>query len=684
MFPEVAAWLIIWLPLAAAVLAVVIRLLPPKAWPFSGYVVIVGVGATFILSVWALQATLSNGTANYSPHPWFTIGNVAAGTGFAMTVGVFLDPLTAIMVVIVSGVSLLVQIYSLGYMRNGVVAASPNADAHAATTIRHDSSQKWGDYPRYFTYMAIFTAAMLGLVLSYNLIELFVFWELVGLTSYLLIGFWYHRPAAAAAAKKSFIVTRLGDFGFLLAIIYLFFNRAQFSQLGLNPFSIPDILKAAPVLSAGLVTWVSLGMFAGAVGKSAQFPLNTWLPDAMEGPTPVSSFIHAATMVAAGVFLVARMFPLFQHSAAALNTVAIIGGASAFLAAAMGLVSNDIKRVLAFSTVSQLGYMFLALGVGAPVVAIFHLFNHAFFKCLLFLGAGSVHHSANTFDMRYMGGMRKWMPVTYAATLIAGLSLAGIFPFSGFWSKDGILAAAWSGHAAANVGVSQFVFWLGLIAAFLTAFYIMRLIILTFHGEFRGGIDAIPQDERLPDEAHAHVHRSESPVVMAFPMVVLGALALGSGFFANPTVSLGVIPSYWFSHFLQAAPPSFNIAISSLSTGVAFVGLGVAFYLYGVKRRISVPLSKPAALVHQVLARRYYMDDFYEDFLVRRVAYRGLFLAADWVDRRIVDGIMDLIGWLGRNTGRAVAQLQTGQVQVYGVAVSMGVIVLLMLYLFQW
>ena len=238
--------------------------------------------------------------------------------------------------------------------------------------------------------MSLFTAAMLGLVLAYNLIQLFVFWELVGLMSYLLIGFWHERPAAAAAAKKAFIITRIGDFGFLLALIWLFVNRGEFEALGVNPFEIPSLISGdvLPLLSAGLVTWTALGVFAGAAGKSAQLPLNTWLPDAMEGPTPVSSLIHAATMVAAGVFLVARLFPLFEQSSAALNTVALIGAATALAAAAMALVANDIKRVLAFSTVSQLGYMFLALGVGAPGVAIFHLFNHAFFKCLLFLGAG--------------------------------------------------------------------------------------------------------------------------------------------------------------------------------------------------------------------------------------------------------------------------------------------------------
>ena len=328
---------------------------------------------------------------------------------------------------------------------------------------------------------------MLGLVTARNLIQLFVFWELVGLSSYLLIGFWHGRPAAADAAKKAFIVTRVGDFGFLLALLYLFAQGPAFAAQGLNPFEIPDLMAFAPSLAGGVAAWLALGLFAGAVGKSAQFPLHTWLPDAMEGPTPVSSLIHAATMVAAGVFLVARAFPLFEAGGgAALNTVALIGGVTALMAASMALVANDIKRVLAYSTISQLGFMFVALGVGLPAVAMFHLFTHAFFKCLLFLSAGSVHHAAHTFDMRYMGGLRKAMPWTYAAALIGALSLVGVFPLAGFWSKDEVLAGAWVGDHAANISVAKAVFCMGVAASAMTAFYAFRMIFITFHGEFRG------------------------------------------------------------------------------------------------------------------------------------------------------------------------------------------------------
>ena len=669
MIPEAAVWAIVAIPLAAGLLIVaVVRPWVRSAWRYAGYVGIAGIGGAFALGVWALTSTLGHEEAiGFASHPWLDVGRTEASGGFALTVGVLLDPLAAIMVVVVSGVSLLVQVYSLGYMRKG-------AD---------DEGGQWVDYPRYFAYMSLFTAAMLGLVLAYNLIQLFVFWELVGLMSYLLIGFWFHRPAAAAAAKKAFIVTRIGDFGFLLALMYLYSSRARFIERGQNPFEIPDILQMAPLLGAGVAGLVALGLFAGAVGKSAQFPLNTWLPDAMEGPTPVSSLIHAATMVAAGVFLVVRMYPLFLESAAAMNTVAIVGGVTAILAAAMGLVSNDIKRVLAFSTVSQLGYMFLAIGVGAPVVAMFHLFNHAFFKCLLFLGAGSVHHSVHTFDMRHMGGLRAWMPITYAATMLGGLSLAGVFPFSGFWSKDEVLTVARSGEHAANGFVAQLVFWLALAAAFMTAFYVFRLIVMTFHGQFRGGIDAVPEDERIPDEAHHHVHRAESPWEMTVPMVVLAAFAVLSGAVFNAVSSIGPIPAHWFSHFLGEESPAFEPVIATASMALAVAGIVLAVLVYGTKVISFDRFPQPWHSARRVLEERYYMDHLYEKVIVRRVLYRGVFQFADWADRRIVDGFVDMVGWVGRNGGRALAQLQTGQVQTYGVGVSAGIVALLIAFIVQ-
>jgi NADH-quinone oxidoreductase subunit L len=667
---EAAVWAIVGLPLLGGLVIIAgLRPWTRSLWRLSGSVSIAAMGAAFALSLWALNSVHGHhGEAvGFAPHSWFTVGGNAAGGAFELTIGVLLDPLSAIMAVVVTGVSMLVQIYSLGYMRKKIGT----------------EGGEFGDYPRYFAYMSFFTAAMLGLILAYNLIQTFVFWELVGLFSYLLIGFWFHRPAAAAAAKKAFIVTRIGDFGFMLALMLLFSYRAEFVAQGLNPFEIPDIQIAAPLLSAGLVTWAALGLFAAAVGKSAQFPLNTWLPDAMEGPTPVSSLIHAATMVAAGVFLVARVFPLFEASSSVMNTVALTGGVTAVLAAAMGLASNDIKRVLAFSTVSQLGYMFIALGVGAPGVALFHLFNHAFFKCLLFLSAGSVHHSVRTFDMRYMGGLRKWMPMTYGLTVISGLSLAGVFPFAGFWSKDEVLAAAWGVEQSApgSSAVGQMVFWLAVIAAGMTAFYVFRLVIITFHGEFRGGIDSVPMQDRIPDESDDHVHKGESPLSMLGPMLVLGVLAVISGAAFNSVTDLGPIPAHWFAHLFNEESPVLVGWIAALSMTMALGGIALAVAIYGLNLLDLSRMPKPWHTLNRLLGQRYYMDYLYEIIFVRQVLYRGVFQASDWVDRKIVDGTADFVGWTGRNAGKWVAHLQTGQVQAYGAGVSVGVVLLLWAYL---
>ena len=529
--------------------------------------------------------------------------------------------------------------------------------------------------------MSLFTASMIGLVLASNIVQLYVFWELVGLCSYLLIGFWYQRPAAAAAAKKAFIVTRLGDFGFLLAIMYIFFNSSSFEAQGLNSLVITDIYTAVAVggvVTSGVITWIAVGIFAGAVGKSAQFPLHTWLPDAMEGPTPVSALIHAATMVAAGVFLVARFFPLFEASTTAMNLVAIIGGITAVFAASMALVMHDIKRVLAYSTISQLGFMMLALGVGAYSAAIFHLFTHAFFKALLFLCSGSVNHATGTFDMRYMGGLRKVMPWTYAAFLIGGLSLAGIFPLAGFWSKDEILTNAWS-HGDA---IGQLVYWLALAAVFMTAFYIFRALFMTFEGEFKGGAEADP--EALDNGGG--IHLAESPAVMVAPLVLLGVASVLAGFFVNPTTGLAIVPIHWLTHFLGQGPvrleaESFSIPLAAASSLVAAAGILLAYLMY-YRRRISPQrMAERLRAGYVLLSRKYYFDEAYEGYLVKRFLYGKLSRGLDWADKYIVDRLVNTIGWLGANTGSALRQAQTGQLQGYGMAISVGILIMLGLYI---
>ncbi|MBI2871987.1 MAG: NADH-quinone oxidoreductase subunit L [Chloroflexi bacterium] len=657
--PEPAVWAIILLPLGSlALIAFVIRPFFNRAARLSGYITILALLGSLALSGWALKSALGHeGPIGFTLHPWLTLGGPTSATGFTFRVGLLLDPLSAIMLVVVSGVSLMVQVYSQGYMR--------------------------GDpgYSRYFAFMSLFTASMLGLVLARNLIMLYVFWELVGLCSYLLIGFWYHRPAAAAAAKKAFIVTRLGDFGFLLALLYLYFHRASFVAAGLDPFDIADLHRAVATGAIGgmVVTWLAVGVFAGAAGKSAQFPLHVWLPDAMEGPTPVSSLIHAATMVAAGVFLVARLYPVFVASQMAMNVVAVIGGFTALFAATMGLVMNDIKRVMAYSTVSQLGYMMLALGVGAPVAAIFHLFNHAFFKCLLFLGAGSVNHATGTFNMQFMGGLRRVQPWTYATVLVAGLSLAGIFPLSGFWSKDEVLVAAWRGGTA----FSQVVFWLAMAAVFLTAFYAFRMMFLTFHGQFRGGVEA---EQGGHASGEHRVHLAESPAVMVFPMVVLGIAAVVSGFLANPVVDLGPIPKHWFAEFLGGAlgethPQKTSLGVAVVSMLVALGGIGLAWAMYGTRVLSPQRVGRALRPLHTLLTQRYYMDHLYERAIVSRGFYKGACQALEKFDDNFVDRAVNMVGWFSRNTGHSVRRLQTGQVQLYGVGIVLGIIVILAVYL---
>ena len=647
---EIAAWLVFLLPLASFVLIVAfIRPFFNQFADVAGRITIGAIAIAFVLALVLFVEVVQNGgrQIGWTGHEWLVVGD------FDLRVGIFMDGLTAIMLVVVTGVSLLVQIYSTGYMKD-----DPG-------------------YARYFAYMSFFTASMIGLVVAANVIQLFVFWELVGLSSYLLIGFWYHKPAAAAAAKKAFLVTRLGDFGFLLAIFYLFFNGATFTAAGLDPLEIPDIHAAMnmDIIAPGVAMWIALGLFAGAVGKSGQFPLHTWLPDAMEGPTPVSSLIHAATMVAAGVFLVARFFPVFEASEIALNTVAIIGGITAVLAATMGLVMNDIKRVLAYSTVSQLGYMMLALGVGAPGVAIFHLFTHAFFKCLLFMGAGSVSHATGgTFDMRYMGGLRGHMRWTYITFLIGSLSLAGIFPLAGFWSKDEILASA-QGQAGA---VPQVVFWLAAIAVFMTAFYMFRALFMVFEGEYKGGADADPEAESHGPSDHPH----ESPNSMVGPMGVLAVLAVVAGVLVSPIIGLGPIPKHWLVHdFLHSEAGDFNIAIAAGSTVLALAGVLLAYLMYLGRQISAEKVGSVFRPLYVLFSRKYYFDELYEGVITVRLFYRGAALALDWADRSIVDGAVRLVEQFGRHAGRGIAQAQTGQVQGYGMAVSVGVLAILGAYL---
>ncbi len=624
----------------------------------AGIITIGAVGIAFVVSLATLFSTIGNhGRIEFPSHNWLTVGE------FEFNVGILMDPLTAIMLVVVTGVSLMVQIYSVGYM----------------------SEEDDRAYARYFAYMSLFTASMVGLVLASGIIQVFVFWELVGLCSYLLIGFWYNRSSAANAAKKAFIVTRVGDLGFLLAILYLFLQQKGLAPAGLNGLDIADLYEAVDIglISGGVATWIAAGIFAGAVGKSGQFPLHTWLPDAMEGPTPVSALIHAATMVAAGVFLVARFFPVFQASDEMMIVVAIVGAFTAIFAASMGLVMNDIKRVLAYSTVSQLGYMMMALGVGAYAFAIFHLFTHAFFKALLFLGSGSVNHASGTFNMKYMGGLRKVMPWTYFTFLIGSLALAGIFPTSGFWSKDEILAHAF--HEGSTVGM--IVYALGLAAVFMTAFYMFRALFMTFDGDFRGGAEAESEDVEDASELHlGHVSLHESPRVMVAPMAILAVLAVAVGFLVNPLTNLGLVPIHWFADFMGEGPvavyvPKFDILLAVVSSVFAVAGIGVAYMIYYRQSWSAEAIGGRLKAVHTLLSRKYYFDELYEDMIVRRAFYNGVARLLDWGDKNVVDKVVNGVGWIGANVGTPLRQVQTGQIQQYGAAISVGILVIMGLYL---
>ncbi len=640
--PEAAVWAIFLLPVASLLTIASVTRPYPK---LSGYVTIAAIGAAFALSLWALDSVIANDghALGFGAHEWLKIStdNVllqqAGGPSLHVDVGLRIDGLSAIMLVVVTSVSLLVQVYSQGYMEGDT------------------------GYSRYFMWMSLFTAAMLGLVIVDSILIVYVFWELVGLGSYLLIGFWFHKKSAGDAAKKAFLTTRLGDVGFAIGIL-LIFTKA-------DTFNIPLIQELAQHggLSDGVITLFALCVFAGAVGKSAQFPLHVWLPDAMEGPTPVSALIHAATMVAAGVYLVARMFPVFQASDEAMTTVAYVGGFTAIFAASMGIVMTDIKRVLAYSTLSQLGYMMLALGVGGYIAAIFHLFTHAFFKALLFLGSGSVNHATNTFDMRKMGGLRKYMPITYATFAVGSLSLAGIFPFAGFWSKDEILGAAWTDD--------KLLFVVAMAVVFMTAFYSFRAVFLTFEGDYKGG-------EEPEHGAHGGGHGMphESGWVMALPLLVLAVPAFAAGFVNLPFGSADGL-----AHILEGALPEssaealhheeFNLAIALGSLALGGAGIALAYAIYQAKVVSSESLQKIWGPVHTLVARKYYMDELYENVIVRDLLYGNVCRVLQWVDTNIIDFAVNGSGQVSRWAGDRLRWVQSGSVQAYGTVGFAGLIV---------
>ncbi|ETW97092.1 MAG: hypothetical protein ETSY1_24005, partial [Candidatus Entotheonella factor] len=534
------------------------------------------------------------------------------------------------------GVGLLIHIYSTGYMHDEV------------------------DYSRYFTYLNLFVGAMLILVLADNYLLMFVGWEGVGLCSYLLIGFWYTRKSASDAGKKAFIVNRIGDFGFMLAVLLLFVTLQTTDML-----QVEDALAHKQV-SVGVMTAIALLLFVGAVGKSAQVPLYVWLPDAMEGPTPVSALIHAATMVTAGVYMIARSSVLFTLAPVAAGIVAAVGVLTALFAATMALTATDIKRVLAYSTVSQLGYMVFAAGIGAYMAAVFHLVTHAFFKALLFLGAGSVIHGLHEEqDMRKMGGLRTLMPTTHWTMFVATLAIAGIFPLAGFWSKDEILAGA-----IKSGGINVLWWAIALVTAFMTSFYMFRLYYMTFHGE-----------PRMPDDVKAHVH--ESPPSMRVPLMLLAVLSIVGGFLGVPPEG-GALHHFLEPVFHKAFELSgghhkfamIDVVLMVVSLAVAIVGWLMAYRFYVQSPQLPEQWAERWRGYYNLLVNKYYVDERYAAVFIKPV-YALSQVLWRWVDDFVIDGIVNLMGKIVELIGEGVRWFQTGNVRTYAVVLVAGTLYVL-------
>lgn len=609
-------------------------ILAPRFFPHKSHLVAVpAVFISFFLSVLAFVNVQGGQTFDQNLYSWVAVGNLH------IEIGLKIDQLTVMMLLLVTGVSSLVHLYTVGYMH--------------------------GDrgYDRFFAHISLFTFSMITLVMANNFLLLFFGWEAVGLCSYLLIAHWYERKTAQDAALKAFIQNRVGDFGFLLGIFLVFAifgaidYKTVFENAALHAHESINILG----WQVNVITAIDLLLFMGAMGKSAQIFLHPWLIDAMEGPTPISALIHAATMVTAGIFMVAQLNPLFNLSPTAMAVVAVVGAVSAIIAATMGLVATDIKRIIAFSTMSQLGYMFLACGVGAYSVGIFHLLAHGAFKALLFLGAGSVIHGlSGQQDIRKMGALRKYFPVTFPTMLIAALALAGIPIFAGFFSKDAIL---WQAFMAG--GFNQFLWGLGLITVLLTAFYSFRLIFVVFFGE-----------SRVDHEVAHHIH--ESPWVMTVPLVLLAIPATFIGF-ANQW-------SYEFLGEVLGPTKEFHGAVNlehimaGVSVGVALIGIALAWYFYVKNTGLPKMLASANPLIYDILLKKYYFDEFYELIFVKPTRVLSSFL---WkkTDEKVIDGAVNNVGIQVDKTSRVLSFFQSGYLHHYGLLMALGILLIITFYL---
>ncbi len=661
------AWLIPVFPLIGAVLSGLGLISINKKINNSREIVSVGlisfVGISAVISYKALIEQINGYRSVEKLFVWANAGD------FTIPMGFVLDPLGSVMLALVTTITLLVMIYSHGYMA-------------------HDKG-----YVRFFTYLALFSSSMMGLIVSPNLLEIYVFWELVGMCSYLLVGFWYDRDGAAHAAQKAFVVNRVGDFGLLLGILGLFWatNSFDFNEIatGISQ-SISD--HSIPIWAALLLCFL---VFLGPMAKSAQFPLHVWLPDAMEGPTPISALIHAATMVAAGIFLVARLQPLYSIFPSIQFIIALVGTITCFLGASIALTQMDLKKGLAYSTVSQLGYMMLAMGCGAPVAGIFHLITHACFKAMLFLGSGSVIHAMEEVvghqpvlaqDMRLMGGLRKKMPYTSTTFLIGCIAISGIPPLAGFWSKDEILG---------NAFISFPAFWfVGLLTAGMTAFYMFRLYFLTFEGDFRGENKELQKqlliaaktnlDDENEEEHEEHGSIHESPWSMTFPLVFLAVPSLIIGFMGLPWDSK--ISNLLDPEEAETAAKAFELKeflpLALASILIASTGILIAYQAYFVKKiNLSILFAEKFPSINRFLSNKWYLDDINEKLFVK--GSRKLAKEVLEVDSKVVDGVVNLTGLVTLGSGEGLKYFETGRAQFYALIVFGGVILLVAIFGFQ-
>jgi NADH-quinone oxidoreductase subunit L len=575
------------------------------------------IGSVLLAFGWVLKTILGLGnmsTAHVEHYfTWIQSGALNIGCDFAV------DRLTAVMLLVVTGIGSLIHIYATGYMA-------------------HEHGPHHGGYYRFFAYLNLFMFFMLVLVLAANFLILFVGWEGVGLCSYLLIGFYFDKKFATDAGNKAFIVNRIGDFGFSLAMFLIFVN---FKSL-----DFATVFHAAPGASEATLTTIGLLLMVGACGKSAQLPLYVWLPDAMAGPTPVSALIHAATMVTAGVYMTSRSWVIYTHAPAATNVIAIIGVATAFFAATIGLAQNDIKKVFAYSTVSQLGYMFIGVGSGAFGAGVYHLVTHAFFKALLFLGAGSVIHAmSGEQDMTHMGGLRKKIPWTFATMMCAAVAIAGVPPFAGFFSKDAILVAAHE-HA-------PWIYWVGVITAGMTAFYVFRAMFLTFFGEPRG---------------HAHPH--ESPAVMLAPLAVLALLSLGGGYFFN-------VPEFLREFFAAKPEGPEDMTLVGISVAAGVIGIALAYVMYVAKPGMADSIASSVSGLYKLVYNKYFVDEIYDATVVRPIVGGSRSVLWKVVDAAGIDGFVNGIGTWARGVGGVLQRIQSGNIRSYATWVVFGSVMVL-------